>query len=271
MTPIYPPPVDHLLTLGRPSSGLPWADYRSLGLSDEHVPALLELLADERLSWEVFDDHSDETPFWGKAHAWRALGQLRADAAIEPLIRILVTEEDDDWAIGDIPLGLGMIGPAALPPLRTALPVAARRDGHSWPAIQLTSALREIGVQHPEAREQVVEALVRQLRLWEHQDGEVNGFLIDALVELGATEAAPVMKEAYDAEAVDELINGDWEEVQVALGLLAKRRTPPPRFISSVPRVFAPRPAPVPGATSPAARSRQLRKAQKSGKKKRRK
>jgi hypothetical protein len=271
MTPIYPPPVDHLLTLGRPSSGLPWADYRSLGLSEEHVPALLELLGDERLSWESFDDHSDETPFWGKVHAWRALGQLRADAAVELLIHILVTEDEDDWAAGDIPQVLGMIGPAALPPLRTALPVAARREGDSWQAIQLASALREIGARHPEAREQVVEALVRQLKLWEHQDAEVNGFLVQDLVELRATEAVPVMQEAFEAEAVDESIMGDWEDVQVAPGLLAERRTPPPRYIFNVPRVFDPRPAPVPGSASPAARSRQLRKAQKGGKKKRRK
>ncbi|HYR11986.1 MAG TPA: hypothetical protein VEQ60_29650 [Longimicrobium sp.] len=270
MTPIYPPAVDQLLTLGRPSSGLPWADYRSMGLAEEHVPALLELLGDERLSWEVFDDHADETPFWAKAHAWRALGQLRADAAIEPLIHILVAGEDDDWATSDIPQVLGMIGPAALPSLRTALPAAAR-GSDPWPAITLATALREIGARHPEAREQVVEALVRQLKLWEQQDAEVNGFLVHDLVELRATEAAPVMQEAFEAEAVDELIIGDWEEVQVALGLLAERKTPPPRFIFNVPRVFDPRPAPVPGATSAAARSRQLRKTQKQAKKRRRK
>jgi hypothetical protein len=45
-------------------------------------------------------------------------------------------------------------------------------------------------------------------------------------------ESAPVMEAAFAADRVDISINGDWEDVQVELGLLPERRTPKPRYTS---------------------------------------
>jgi hypothetical protein len=47
----------------------------------------------------------------------------------------------------------------------------------------------------------------------------VNSFLVLGLVELQATEAAPLMERAFRARKVDPMIMGDWEDVQVELGL----------------------------------------------------
>lgn len=272
MTPTYPAPVDQLLTLGEPE-GDDWRDYRALGLADEHVPALLALMEDERLRWEAWSEGDEQGPHWAPLHAWRALGQLRAVAAAEPLVRTLLRDADeDDWAVEDIPRALVMIGPPALRAIRTALPAAAREED-SWGGINLSSSLSEIAREHPEVRPEVVETLLRQLRLWETQPEDLNGFLIHHLAELGAAEAAPVMQEAFSAGAVDESIMGDWEDVQVALGLLAERTTPRPRynFVLRTPRIRRVRlTAPIPGSTSAAARSRQLRKAQKQAARKKR-
>lgn len=271
----YPPPVDQLLSLGEPERGhLDWRDYRALGVSDEHVPVLLALLEDPRLGWAEWSEGDDQTPYFTPLHAWRALGQLGALSAAEPLVQVLVRDDDDDWAASEIPRVLAMIGPTALPAVRDALPDAARRS-EPYLAATLGAALVEISRAHPETRDEAVEVLTRQLRVWPNQTEELNAFLIWDLIELNAAEAAPVIEEAFEAGMVDESVVGDWEDVQVALGLLPERTTPRPRFDHGIKlsRVHRPRTTtPVPGSTSAAAKARQLRKAQKqAARKKRRK
>jgi hypothetical protein len=272
MTTTYPPPVDQLLTLGDPDSSSEW-DYRALGIADEHVPTLLALLEDPRLSWLEWDEDEDQTPFWAPLHAWRALGQLGAPSAAEPLVRVLIRDDDDDWAGEEIPEVLATAGPGALAPVAAALPAAAQRPD-PWMAGQLGEALVKIAAAHPETRGQAVEVLTRQLRLWPNQSEELNGFLIWNLADLKAVEAADEIREAYEAGAVDECLMGDWEDVQVELGLLPARTTPRPRYdhfarLRNLPRPRTARPR-VPGSDSPAAKARQLRKAQKQAAKKKR-
>ncbi|HEU4880610.1 MAG TPA: hypothetical protein VFT45_00155 [Longimicrobium sp.] len=275
MTSTYPAPVDQLLVLGEPGPASEWRDYRALGLADEHVPALVTLVEDPRLSWLEWKEGDHPAPYWAPLHAWRALGQLGAASSAEALVRVLVRNDEDDWAASDIPRVLAMIGPLAAAPVLAALPEAARLP-EPWMTGQLGEALVQIARAHPETRDQAVDVLTRQLRMWPDQAEEVNGFLVWDLLELEAVEAAPVMREAFEANAVDESMVGDWEDVQVALGLLAERTTPQPRYNFELSdrgrRVRTPAPIPIPGSTSAAAKARQLRKAQKqAAKKKRRK
>ena len=60
---------------------------------------------------------------------------------------------------------------------------------------------------------------MEQLELFAVNDPEVNGFLVPSLVELKAIEAAPLIERAFAARCVDRMIMGDWEDVQVGLGL----------------------------------------------------
>jgi hypothetical protein len=267
----YPPPVDQLLTLGEPS-GDDWLDYRALGTTEEHVPTLVEVLQDESLSWNTWEKGIDERPLWAPLHAVRALGQLRAEAAVEPLIQLLFREHDDDVLLENIPTALAMIGRAALGPIRDALPGAADVDD-GWVAVSLADALKQMPGQHPELRGEAVEAITGQLNAWRTQNHDVNAFLISNLMDLHAVEAAPVIQAMFEGGRVDDTITGDWEDVQVALGLLEKRTTPRPRytpvgFDQEMSTQYAPppraaRPAPIPGSDSAAARSRSLRKTQK--------
>jgi hypothetical protein len=60
---------------------------------------------------------------------------------------------------------------------------------------------------------------------FEKNEPALNGFLIANLLYLKAVEAAPVMERAFAADCVDETIVGDWEDVQIKLGLLDSRKT----------------------------------------------
>ena len=80
----YQQPVDKLLTCGMNGWITPdkWPDYRKLGIGPEHIPDLIRMATDEELN----EANEQNTEVWAPMHAWRALGQLRAVEAIEPLL-----------------------------------------------------------------------------------------------------------------------------------------------------------------------------------------
>jgi hypothetical protein len=166
---------------------------------------------------------------WAPLHAWRALGQLRAEAAVAPLLPLLdrIDEEDDDWAQGDLPEIFGMIGPAALPGLRDFLADAGHGE---WARIAAGDSLVKMAERFPEAREQAAATLTEQLRHFAGQERTLNAFLVGGLCDLKAVASAAVIEEAFAANAVDLSVLGDWEEAQIVLGLLDKRLTPAPNF-----------------------------------------
>jgi hypothetical protein len=58
-------------------------------------------------------------------------------------------------------------------------------------------------------------------------NGEVlNALLISDLVELKALEALPLIERAFAGGPVDEMVRGDWEDIQIDLGLKTQREHP---------------------------------------------
>lgn len=261
----YLPPLDQLLSFGIPRFGHrnPWPDYVALGFTAEHVPELIRMTCDDVLD---AGDENDAATYAG-IHAWRTLGQLRAEAAIEPLIDLM--EMDGDWPREEVPTVLGMIGPAAIEPLRLALSEWSRDADEPWPAGAAGSGLAEVAGRFPETRDTVVAILVRQLRWWGRQWPILNTMLIDDLIDLKATEAAPLIEEVFAAGAADTELSDDWEDVQVRLGLLPERITPRPPY---VPR-FRLRPIPDGrgAAPRPAGDTKRRRKAEKAARQRNRK
>jgi HEAT repeat protein len=212
--------VDQLLTLGEPTLDQ-WRDYRVLGLGLGHVPDMLRLVTDRTR----YDPEAKGPALWAPIHAWRALGQLQAEAAVEPLLELLpwIDEEDDDWIGEELPVVFGMIGPAALPALAAYL---VDRSHDTWARTAAATGLKEIAERHPAARADTVQALARQLERADPEDGELNGFVLADLLDLKAAEAMPAIEKAFAAAAVWEDIAGGLEEARWELGL---RDTPPPQ------------------------------------------
>jgi hypothetical protein len=238
-TPPYTAPVDQLLSLGSPGEIWdPWADYLELGFTHEHVPELIRMATDPALN-----ESEGLVDVWAPLHAWRTLGQLRADAAAQPLVDLLATV-DDDWIQDDLPQALGMIGGAAIAGVRDLL---ANDAADLTPRISAMTALGAVARHHPTLRDQAVGVLTAQLALWLDQDPDINASLISQLNKLQAVETAPVIEAAFAGGAVTEYICGDWEDAQVRLGLLAERITP----LRTRPPLFSPL-SPVSPMTSPA-------------------
>ena len=259
----YLPPLDPLLALGEPEFGHrnPWPDYLAMGFTAEHVPELMRMVADESLDGEEAADDEIPPERYAYIHAWRTLGLLRAEAAIGLLVDFM--DSDNDWAHEELPSVLGMIGPAAFESLRTALSRWSL-SFEPWSAGAAAAGLVEVAQRFPEMRDAAVAALARQLRWWARQDPDLNEMLVHDLVELHAVEAAPVIEEAFAADAVDMSYGADdWEDVQVALGLLPERITPRP--VPVLPTRLRPTPAIriVPPAAADSKRRRKARKPRK--------
>jgi len=210
----YSPPVAALLTLGRPEGRVGDDDLPAYDLGPEQIPELIRLVQDEELAG------SQEPECYAQVHAWRALAQLRAEAAIEPLIDLLATEGDiedwNDWVTEEVPIALAMIGPAALAP---SIAWLERRGQEEWRPIYFARTLTEIARHHPEQRGAVVEQLSRVLGTALSNNPGLNGCVIADLMELNAVEAWPTMEAAFATGNADESVAGDAADVKYRLGL----------------------------------------------------
>src|SRR5262249_200000 len=108
-------------------------------------------------------------------------------------------------------------GPAAIPALSNYLNHLSHASFARVTAAN--DALTRIAKAHPETRHIVVEQLTKELSRAGRNDPGANGFIIAALIDLRATEAAEAIKAAFYADKVDPTIAGDWYDVREELGL----------------------------------------------------
>jgi len=225
--------VNQLLRLGEPPEE--GHDYTALGISMTAVPELIRMATDSALN----DGPPDSPLIWAPTHAWRALGQLRASEAIEPLLALFrgIDEDQDDWVATDLPAALAQIGGAAIGPAANHLADTAQGE---WSRVAAAETLGLIGKAHPEWRAECIERLQNQLEKFGEQMETVNAFLISALYDLHAVEAMPVIERAFASGQVDESVVGDVEDVQIHFGLKAEREHPrKPNWITETSRQLA--------------------------------
>ena len=220
-SPAYLPPLAQLLVLGEDEID-DEIDWEALGLGREHAAELIRMAMDEALYYA----DSDSEAVWAPIYAWRALGQLQVVEAIAPLVTVLRRadrEGGDDWVSGELPDILGAFGKPALEPLAAFLEDVGNGD---FSRAGAAAALAILGAKHPEVRLECIERLSRQLGAFAAQSGELNGLILGPMMDLQAVEALPLIREAFAAGAVDEMIAGDIEDVEVEFGL---RQPRPPR------------------------------------------
>lgn len=214
-------PEARLLTLGPPETFGEqdvWYDYAGLGITRADVPNLIAMATDPDLNVS-----EDELLAWGPLHAWRALGQLGAVEAIRPLVRLITDYPDDEWFAQELPQVFARIGPDALPVLFKIAANRSRPDDERTVAIE---AIGRIGRAHPDLREDCRTAMRDRLADYARQSGVVNAFIVNSLLDVGAVEEIDLIRKAYRADAVDEVLPGDIEDVEIELGLRTERETP---------------------------------------------
>jgi hypothetical protein len=221
-----PAPVRQLLMIGDAGcyTLAEWPDYpASFGLDQQHVGALIRMACDVALH----DGDSNASAVWAPVHAWRALGQLGAEASVQPLLALLTIREYDDAIDLEIPVVFGMIGSVAIPHIAGFVSDRANPSGAVAVAL---SGLREIAARNPDCRGDCIDILVRRLAPDSKADATINGFAVSALIDLHAVESIDAIRAAFRRNDVDISIAGDVEDVEIELGLREKRATPAPRY-----------------------------------------
>jgi hypothetical protein len=212
----YSPPVDALLELGekhlKRKQGISYV--KKFGFTEADIPELIRLATDHDLNWA--DSLSKEV--WAPVHAWRALGELKAEAAIEPLLSMFNELWEGDWFNEDMPDVFAGIGPTAIPQVKAFLENADNQFYSRWTALNILVRMAET---YPETRDACVQELIQQLEHFDKNNREWNGVIISTLIDLEAKEAAPLMEKAFSAKWVDISIAGDWTDVQLSMGLIS--------------------------------------------------
>ena len=226
----YPEPVRALLQAGEDQSVdvAEWQDYAAtFGLTDADIEPLIRLACDPALR----DEATDSIEAWAPMHAWRALAQLRAEAAVAPLLALLerLDADDDIGAEDEMPVVFGIIGAPAIPHMAAFL---ADRSKPTFVTADAAGSLAQIALRHPECRAECIEVLMRVLRPHADANSVVNGFAVGRLLDLSAVEAIDAIRAAFRSGVVDASISGDFEDVEIAFGLRA-RRTKPRDFSTS--------------------------------------
>lgn len=222
----YAPPLDRLFKLRPPASGeSEWHEYAALGIGPEHIPELVRMATDRQLL------RGQGKRAWAPVHAWRALGQLRAEEAISPLADVLAAKEheDDDWIHEEVPVVLARIGPAAIPALEAVAEAGRRKDDR--PHFSALDGLEKMAKWHPETRGAILSFVRAELERFAENGRDRNGYLVAILMGLEDVDAAPLMERAFAAGAVAHVVAGDWEDVQIGLGLKRERETPSPNYL----------------------------------------
>lgn len=201
-----------------------WLDYvGAVGLGPDDVAELIGLAC----APDAPDMDADSAEGWVPVHAWRALGQLRAAAAVAPLLASRVRALDDEWAGLDLPEVFGLIGAPAIPQLRGFL---LDHPGDDDGDITVLFGLMNIGRRYQDCRAEVVAGLTQVLHPVFGAEPARAGLAIAVLCELEAVEAIGVIRDAFARDAVDETIVGDLEDVEIELKLRQHRDTPRPRY-----------------------------------------
>jgi hypothetical protein len=214
----YSPPLDQLLSLGDPIAQDDIDERISaLGFTQEQVPELVRMTRDRALNTAM----SDSEEVWAPIHALTALSQLDIGAYAADLLPLF--DIDSDWVGEELPAILGKAGAPALEPLREYI-----QDRTRWHygRNNAAAAISAVGTQHPELRDQAVHILSDALEHAAEDDPEVNGSVLSELLHLKAVETLPVIRRAFEQDAIDESIAGDWSEVLTALGQTPDRDDP---------------------------------------------
>jgi hypothetical protein len=214
--------VAELLGLGAPPTFYEteaWLDYTAMGIGECDIPDLISLATDPDLNWADGNHPRD----WGPLHAWRALSQLRATEAVRPLVQLVRDYPDNDWVTQDLNQVFARMGPDALPPLKKILANPSRSDDERE---TVAEAIGRLGQRHPEARAACKDVARDRLGDFARQSEGLNAFLVAAMIDLRATEDIELIRRAYRAGAVDTMLCGDVEDVEIQLGLRTERDTP---------------------------------------------
>jgi hypothetical protein len=227
VVPTYEDPVRRLLDIGETADYRPdeWPDYpATFGFGPDHVPALIRMTCDR----DLHDLDAKVAAGWAPMHAGRTLAQLRTTEAIEPLLALVRAMPGYDLISEEVPVVLGIIGPATIEPIQAF--IATAWNDPERPAGTGIAALKQVADHNPDTRDRCIGIFAELLTTHDGLNHWEKGCIVSALLDLKAVEAIDAIRAAFAANAIDLSVAGDLEDVEIDLGLRATRTTPKPSY-----------------------------------------
>jgi hypothetical protein len=219
--------IGMLFELGEPQrTRTDWPNYKRYGFGEEDVEALLQLV----IAPSLHGASTESKEVWVPLHAWRALAQLGDPRAIDPLIGMFDTLCEDDWAVEELPIVLGMLGRVAIGPLTAFL---CDQSHAEFARAMAVSSLEEIAKRDVSTRSRIVKIITDYLDDPDPDATGLNGSAVNSLLSLEARESIDTLRRLYASGNVDLFACGDIEDVEMELGLRSARTTPRPSLSES--------------------------------------
>ncbi|MBD1856987.1 MULTISPECIES: hypothetical protein [Leptolyngbya] len=124
-----------------------------------------------------------------------------------------------EWFSDELPEVFLLMGEAAIPGIRRHLSRRNPSKEASYSDFVAIEGLERITKANPNLQPQCIEICTEELRDASKHQSDVNGFMVGVLASLKAVEAASVIERAFAGGHIDPSISGDWDEIQVDLGL----------------------------------------------------
>ncbi|OQX87668.1 hypothetical protein B6D60_03435 [candidate division KSB1 bacterium 4484_87] len=189
--------------------------YDEIGFETSDIPELIQLGTDTSL----LNSSPNEKKNWAPVHAWHVLAKMKATEAMGKLVELFHRLEDNHHVDEELPEIFAQFGTPALPLLEKYVKNADHGTGARATA---AACIKEIGKWHTELRKRCVDFLTAQIKKFEGNDAEFNGFLIWYLTDLQAKESFSVIKEAFKRNCVDKTLVGDVSNIEYQLKLTDK-------------------------------------------------
>lgn len=206
----YPAPLDQLLSLGSALEQEPDQAFQQIQFVPEQADDLVRMARDRALHTAP----SISTEVWAPIWAAKALGRIGASDRAADLVPLL--DLDDDGNAGFLSEVFSSFGEPALAPLAAYVQDHTRWTYSRTQAIELIDELVDA---HPELRDRVVQIYTTALKDATNNESVYNGMLLAGLLQLKAIESLPVIRQAFEDQAIELEIAGDWPEVLEELGL----------------------------------------------------
>ncbi len=217
-----PEPYNRLLSIGEDFS---YEVYEQVaaellkGDADKAVDQLLAIANDDTyyeyaaLTGALnHDDGLDDPRLWVRGHALYTLSLL-GPAAVRAIDRLLPFLDDmDEDILEDLPGVFGNIGEPAIEPLINVL-----ETGNEDVRPVAVECLVGVAEMHPDTEKRILPILEARLAT-ETEDFYLNGTIVIGLIDLGAVDMMPLIRQAFEEKRVDALVV-DLPDVEEAFGM----------------------------------------------------
>jgi len=219
----YSEPVKKLFEIGPGYINKEWLKVEDYGLTNVHIPELLELACNADL--QIFP--TEPSISWAPIHAWRALSQLDAVDCTYSLLNLLEKFDDTyDIAYEEIPR---VIAKFSQPDFKSLQKILADPSKDLWTRVAVTSTLRSFVAEDTRHNSDITELLESELIKYRENDVTLNSLIIGVLIDIKALGSLPLITKVHNDGYFDIQMSGDLEEIEISMGVREKRSTPKPK------------------------------------------